>query len=257
MKSFVVLDTETTGIKIESNEVLQVSIVDEEGNVLFNQLIKPAKRKRWDAATETNGITPEMVKDSLSLLDYAQEIEEILKSADLVVGYNIEFDLKHLFNGGLDVGKIPYFCVMEQFAPIYGQYNEAFGNYTWKSLAICAKYFNYGKFRSHDSLEDARATLYCYKKLLPLLESRKRNNLRTHRRAQAEITRKNHQRWLIALILSITLGFFGVDRFYLGKKRTAIIKFLTLGGYGIWWIIDIILIALGKTSDAKGRAVKP
>lgn len=55
------------------------------------------------------------------------------------------------------------------------------------------------------------------------------------------------------LILSILLGGLGVDRFYLGYTKLGIIKLITLGGCGIWSIIDIIQIAQGKLPDAQGR----
>ncbi len=59
--------------------------------------------------------------------------------------------------------------------------------------------------------------------------------------------------WLVALLLSIFLGTFGVDRFYLGHVGLGIGKLLTLGGCGIWWLIDVILIAVGNVTDSKGR----
>lgn len=59
--------------------------------------------------------------------------------------------------------------------------------------------------------------------------------------------------WLVTLLLSIFLGSFGVDRFYLGHVGLGIGKLLTFGGCGIWWLIDVILIALGNVTDAKGR----
>lgn len=59
--------------------------------------------------------------------------------------------------------------------------------------------------------------------------------------------------WLVALLLSIFLGSLGVDRFYLGKIGSGLLKLFTFGGLGIWWLIDVILIAAGSMRDAEGR----
>jgi TM2 domain-containing membrane protein YozV len=55
------------------------------------------------------------------------------------------------------------------------------------------------------------------------------------------------------LILSILLGGLGIDRFYLGYTGLGILKLITGGGLGIWWLIDIILIATRKLTDAQGN----
>jgi hypothetical protein len=62
--------------------------------------------------------------------------------------------------------------------------------------------------------------------------------------------------WLVALLLSIFLGGFAVDRFYLGHIGLGILKFVTCGGCGIWNLVDIILIAIGNVKDAEGRPLK-
>ncbi len=49
--------------------------------------------------------------------------------------------------------------------------------------------------------------------------------------------------WVLALIMSIIFGWIGVDRFIMGKVGTGILKLITFGGCGIWWLIDLILIA--------------
>jgi TM2 domain-containing membrane protein YozV len=62
--------------------------------------------------------------------------------------------------------------------------------------------------------------------------------------------------WLTVFLLSIFLGEFGVDRFYVGKIGTGILKLITLGGCGIWWLIDWIMILTGKFTDSKGNVIK-
>jgi TM2 domain-containing membrane protein YozV len=58
---------------------------------------------------------------------------------------------------------------------------------------------------------------------------------------------------VVALILSIFFGSLGIDRFYIGKYGTGILKLLTFGGLGIWSLIDIILIATGTMRDKWDR----
>lgn len=69
---------------------------------------------------------------------------------------------------------------------------------------------------------------------------------------QVAETREGYD-WTVALILSILVGEFGIDRFYTGSIMLGILKLVTFGGCGVWWIVDIILIATGAYKDAQGR----
>lgn len=60
----------------------------------------------------------------------------------------------------------------------------------------------------------------------------------------------------VVLLLSLTLGWLGIDRYYLGKIGTGILKTITLGGLGVWWIIDIFLILFNKQKDIAGQELE-
>lgn len=63
-------------------------------------------------------------------------------------------------------------------------------------------------------------------------------------------------RWLITLLLCWFLGFFGIHRFYTGHTVIGIIQLLTVGGCGIWTLIDFIMIIIGNFKDAQGNPIK-
>jgi hypothetical protein len=62
--------------------------------------------------------------------------------------------------------------------------------------------------------------------------------------------------WRVAFLLSLFLGPFGADRFYIGRTRSAIVKLVTLSCFGVWWLSDFILIASDWRRDAWGRPLK-
>ena len=59
--------------------------------------------------------------------------------------------------------------------------------------------------------------------------------------------------WLTTVLLCFFLGAFGVHRFYTGHTGIGIVQLLTLGGCGIWELIDFIIIIMGNFKDAKGN----
>ena len=61
--------------------------------------------------------------------------------------------------------------------------------------------------------------------------------------------------WTVALVVSVLAGYLGADRFYLGRGGLGFLKLISLGGGGLWWIIDIIVIATKSAKDGSGRPV--
>lgn len=161
----VVLDFETTGLSSKYDEILQVSVIDQDGNVLINEYCKPKNISTWEEAEEIHGISPTMVLDKKPFEDYVKILSDILTNATEIIIYNAEFEVGFLKKYGVEFNNNIYDLMLE-FAEIYGQWNEYYGNYTWKSLIDCCLYYGYYLDNAHDSLEDCKATLYCYNKVL-------------------------------------------------------------------------------------------
>jgi len=62
--------------------------------------------------------------------------------------------------------------------------------------------------------------------------------------------------WLTAVLLSLFVGWLGIDRFYLGYTGLGIVKLLTLGFFGIWALIDLVLIIMGRLPDSDGLPLR-
>jgi len=169
----VVFDTETTGLDSYNGDILQFTACDGDGNVLLDMYFKPTLNDSWDEAERIHGISPDMVNNSPYIYELIPTIRGIFDSAKLLVTYNGVFDEDFLAEIGIDLRNIPEFDVMREFAPIYGEWNEYFGDYKWQKLVTCASYYGY-EFKAHDSKEDTLATLFCYKKIL---ESEKKGDV--------------------------------------------------------------------------------
>lgn len=165
--SVIVIDTETTGLDCITDELLQVSIISDTRETLYNSYLRPLYHTVWTEAEKINGISPDMVKDSPTVLTECVKINDIVSQADVIIGYNQDFDLGFLANIGCDVKEDAVIIdVMKLFAEIYCEWSDYFGGYKWQKLTTCATYYGYEwEGNAHDSLADCLATLYCYEKM--------------------------------------------------------------------------------------------
>ena len=67
---------------------------------------------------------------------------------------------------------------------------------------------------------------------------------------------KSEKSWITTLLLCLFLGGLGVHRFYAGKIGTGILQLITVGGCGIWTLIDLIMIITGSFTDKDGNPIK-
>jgi TM2 domain-containing membrane protein YozV len=60
---------------------------------------------------------------------------------------------------------------------------------------------------------------------------------------------------LPVFLLAFLFGALGVHRFFVGKVGTGILQFVTLGGLGIWWLVDMVMIVTGNFTDKEGNRI--
>ncbi len=153
--NLIVLDIETTGLDLTKDEVLQISIIDGMYNTLLNEYCKPDIIQEWKEAEAVHGITKEMVKDKPSFHHYANKVQELINSADRVISFNgLTFDIKLLQRYGIHIDETKNYDLMLK---------ANLAHNTCYSLVKLAHHYGY-EFKGHDSLEDTKASLYCYYK---------------------------------------------------------------------------------------------
>lgn len=112
------IDTETTGLNKQYDEVLSLGVVSMNGEVLYDGLFKPQHKKHWKEAQAINGISPAKVANKPHITDEKEAIEAVLADADLICGWNLRYDLDMLYAAGIDLptGDENYIDLMDIFA---------------------------------------------------------------------------------------------------------------------------------------------
>lgn len=162
----IVLDTETTGLD-STDEILQISIIDDNNFILLDTLVHPYYHSTWPDAEKIHGITPDMVTNAPYPHELLPTIKTIFSETALLIGYNTNFDLGFLQNWGIHPFNVQIVDVMQDFADYYAVHDDPYDENRYHKLTFCADYFGYTwPGSAHNSLHDAMATLDCYKKLI-------------------------------------------------------------------------------------------
>ncbi len=90
----VAFDTETTGLSSKYDDILQITIVGQDGAVLLNTYVKPQNCTHWEESQAVHGISPEDVKHAPNAGKVAETVKRIFDHADKIIGYNVGFDTK-------------------------------------------------------------------------------------------------------------------------------------------------------------------
>lgn len=152
----VVIDFETTGLNCDTDEILQVSIIDQDENVLMNQYCRAVRHNSWESASSVNGIYPPRVAFCPPFEKVAPYVQDILSRADKVLAYNCSFEQSFLMVNGIDP-YILFWC--DPMTEIVDYCNATSGGHRSRmALQSAARTIGYD-YNAHDALEDVKATL--------------------------------------------------------------------------------------------------
>lgn len=156
-----ILDTETTGLDGKA-EIVEISIIDQDGRVVFDSLVKPIQSIPAEA-TAIHGITNDMVAMAPSWAAIHKQVAKIVTSKPLVI-YNADYDLRLMAQTSELYGITPIEteagCAMLAYAEFYGEWNDSKGTYRWQKLTNAAAQQGVvidGK--AHRALADVQMTL--------------------------------------------------------------------------------------------------
>ena len=68
-------------------------------------------------------------------------------------------------------------------------------------------------------------------------------------------TKTNSIDWLALFLLTFFVGVLGVHRFYVGKIGTGVLMLITLGGLGVWFVVDLVLVVTGQFTNKDGQKI--
>ena len=159
---FIAIGFAATGPSAKDDELLSLAIVDAKGSVLFDQRVRPTKRKHWLSTKEARGITWEDVKDERELAVFAEELERIIGSAPLVVAYNVPLVVGLLKADGVSVSPRDTFDLRSEYAAAFGRWSDSEGDYSFASLSDCATRYGY-QLESRGAVQDAKAIASVYR----------------------------------------------------------------------------------------------
>ena len=165
--SFFVLDTETTGLG-PNDEILQIAIIDQQGNTLLDQLINPGTAISPGAA-RVHGITETQVATAPVFKQLYIPLVKLL-AGQAVIAYNMDFDRRMLQqtaarNGLPDIRIGKRDCAMKQYAKFKGKRHGSGRGYVWHKLANALLQEGLTVSNAHNALGDAQMTLALVRKM--------------------------------------------------------------------------------------------
>jgi DNA polymerase-3 subunit epsilon len=166
---WLIWDTETTGLKqtgsnlMSLDEIIQIGIIDPQGNIVFESLINPVKRRISQEAKTIHGIDLRKLKDAPTFQEIIPKLREIL-NGKLVIAYNIDFESRMLTQtaakylkifGKVEDMEFHMQCAMTEYSKFIGEWSDYHEDYKFQKLPGA----------THNVIEDCLAVLNIIKEM--------------------------------------------------------------------------------------------
>jgi len=157
----VYLDTETTGMHL-SAEVIEIGILDDDGNILFDSLVRP-RGKIDPAAARVHGITPEELAPAPTWAQVWPAAQAVLEGRRVGV-YNVEFDLRLLKQSHRSswlqwtLPESNFFDIMKLYARFFGDWDPVHRSFRWQTLELAGRQCGIRLPNAHRAMDDCLLT---------------------------------------------------------------------------------------------------
>jgi len=168
----VIFDSETTGLG-PRDEFVQLGVIDLQGNVVLDTLVRPSRPIPLDA-TAIHHLTNADVAGAPAFPEVYEKLRDAIGGRTVIV-YNADYDRRilqqtcHLYDLPIiEAGR--WYCAMKTYARFYGAWNSRFGDFRWHKLAVACANEGVPVEHAHAAIGDCRLTLALLHKIAAAIE---------------------------------------------------------------------------------------
>lgn len=157
----IALAMHTTGLNASADEVVELVICDLDGQVLFNQRVKPQNVETWDASEASGGLSPADVEDAPELFQFEEELADLFAKSTIVVAQHLPFAITMIETGWITLPEFEGFDIIERFRLAHSSQDYPGEAATVATLPSIENY--YGIEHGTQLCDEAMAVAQCYR----------------------------------------------------------------------------------------------
>ena len=189
----LIFDVKTTGDNLDEDEILQLAIINEKGDILYNNTFKPIFHNKWDTS-EINFVSPSDTKECKTFKDCKDDIQKVFNTDEWICSYDVITAGQFLEHNGINLDD-------KQAIPVSGEYMEL--NMGWDEENHCFKEYplltssralgyEWGDGEPNTALGDAKATLFVHESIKDeYAEHQRQKEIKEIEKREAELSKQH------------------------------------------------------------------